>query len=155
MALSKDEIYESVVLSLTRWVEDFRLEQMPDATYVNWDAHATLNELPPGDLIGLAGVGMAEDEHRKYEITFGVQVATENDPNLHRMTALVSKMFGRVEPSTKLTVYKAENGQAVPATWMVAALPRAVTPVLRAEIRAVQAVEAKLILDPGAASSLR
>ena len=155
MALSKSEIYSSVAFSLARRIEDFREEFMPNATYINWDAHATINELPAGDLIGLAGIGLAEDEHKKYEITFGIQIATENDPGLHRMTELISELFAVTEPETKIKVFKAVNGEAVEASWLVAALPRAVTPVQRAEIRAVQAVEGKLLLDPGAASSLR
>lgn len=59
--MSSPKIYAAVTLSLTKLVEEFRQAQMPDAAYVNWDAHAQIGELPQQDAIGLAGVGLAED----------------------------------------------------------------------------------------------
>lgn len=155
--LTDDNLYESVTLSLMRYVEDFRAEVMPEAEYVNWDAHSNIGELPEADVIGLAGVGLAEDEDKKYEVTFGVLVSTWNDANLNRLTAAVSKMFGRVKPGRTIRVYAldAAGENAVDKTFMVAALPRAVTPVSKAEVRAVQGVECRLLLDPGALTSLR
>ena len=153
--LTDDILYESAVFSLQRMVEDFRVEHFSTATYLNWDAHATIAELPEGDLIGLAGVGMAEDEPKKFELVAGVQVSTTNDPNLDRMTRIISRLFSRVKPESRVDIYVAQGGQVVKAGWMVTALPRGVTPVQRAEVRAVQAVEFRLLLDPAAASSLR
>ena len=155
--LTERNLYASVVQSLTRFVEEARLELMPNGTLINWDGHATINELPEGDLIGLAGVGMSEDSPREYEVVFGILASTWDDENLYRLTQIVSDLRGRLVPETRLGVFtlSPDGLQAVEKSWMVAALPLAVTPVQKAEVRAVQGVECRLLLDPGATSSLR
>lgn len=155
--LTDDNLYESVQMSLTRLVEDFREQHMPEAEHINWDAHANLNELPEADVIGLAGLGLAEDDDKQYEITFGILMSTYNDATLTRLTRLISRFFACVAPQKRIQVYSVspDGETALETSWMVAALPRAVTPVSRAEVRAVQGVEARLLLDPGALSRLR
>ena len=155
--LTKYNLYSSVVQSLTRFVEEARVELMPSATLINWDGHANVNELPEGDLIGLGGVGMSEDEDRHYEVVFGILASTWDDENLYRLTNLISNLRGRLVPETRLGVFTLtpDGLQAVEKSWMVTALPLAVTPVQKAEVRAVQGVECRLLLDPGATSSLR
>lgn len=156
-ALTKRNLFKSVQQSLTRYVEEFRLAEMPDAAHINWDDHANINELPESDCIGLAGVGMTEDEENKFEVVFGIAVSTWKDERLTRMTDMISMLFGDMEAGTRFTLYaaSADGLSAEAKSWMVAALPRAVTPVQKAEIRAVQAVECRLLIDPGATSSLR
>jgi hypothetical protein len=157
LALTEENLYESVKLSLERFVDDFRVDHFPTATQINWDDHANIQELPEADVIGLAGIGLAEDEHKKYQITFGVLASTWGDKGLVRLTKAVSAMFGRIAPENKIVVYtESPDGlSAVPKSWMVTALPRAVTPVQKAEVRAVQGVECHVLLDPGATSYLR
>lgn len=153
--LNAETLYEDVVNSLARRVEDFRLAHMPNATYINWDAHAEIEELPSGDLIGLAGVGMAEDEAGIYEIVFGVMIGTEQDENLHRLTRCMSRLRALFVPETRMTVYTVSDDglSAVPDSWMVTKTPMAITPVSRAEVRPVQALEVRALLDPSALAS--
>lgn len=153
--LTEENLYESVVLSLHREIELFRLEHMPSSQYLNWDEHAEMTELPEGDLIGLAGVGLAEDTDKEYDIPFAVLVSTYKDPGMHRMTKLLSRLRARFVAGTKLPVFTEVGGVAVEKTWMVTRLPLAVTPASKAEVRLVQGIEARALLDPGAASSLR
>src|SRR5690606_31998613 len=128
--LTNDNLYESVQMSLTRLVEDFRAQHMPDAAHVNWDAHANLNELPESDVIGLAGLGLAEDDDKQYEVTFGILMSTYNDATLTRLTRLISRFFAQVAPQTRIQVYSVspDGETALESSWLVAALPRAVTP---------------------------
>jgi hypothetical protein len=146
-------LYDNVVASLGRVVELFREVEMPTADYVNWDAHASIGELPSNDLIGLAGVGFTEGESGHYEVVCGIAVSTWDDPNLARLTDLVSQVFGLFPPTTSVPVYDHSTGDVW--SFMVVTTPRAVTPVGRAETRPVQAVEIRLLLDPGAGSSLQ
>ena len=153
MKLTEEQLFESIVLSLTRKVEDFRLANMPSSQYVNWDNHANINELPESDVCGLAGVGMAEDDDDIYSIVFGVAMSTWGDTGGHRLTKLISKMRAQFTKGTRLTVYDPDAMTAVPKTWMITVLPLAVTPVQKAEVRAVQSVMVHALLDPSSTSS--
>ncbi len=153
--MQREELFESLVLSLTRWVEDFRAAEMAGSEYVNWDGHANINELPQKDIIGLAGVGFAEDRPKNYQVVFGILVSTWDDPGLHRLTKLVSKLDGRLWPEKNISLYKPAEVTLIPGAWMQIVLPRAVTPVSKAEVRAVQGVERHALVDPGVGSSLR
>jgi hypothetical protein len=151
--MNEADLYNNVVVSITRVIEQFRLAEMPNSQYINWDAHAQINELPARDVIGLAGVGMAEDEPKNYSIVCGIAIATYEDPHLSRLTKLISKLRAKFANQARITVY--DHGAAVPDSFMVAALPLAIMPVGNTESRSMQAIEVHLILDPGAASSLR
>ena len=155
--LNNANLFLSVTQSLARLVTDFAEAEMPGSQVINWDDHANINELPEQDVIGLAGIGLAEDEPKKYSITLGIMISTWNDPGLHRLTTAISKLFGQIAPGTRITVYTlSDNGLAADeASWMVTTLPRAALPITKAEVRAIQAVECQLLLDPGATSSLR
>lgn len=155
--LNDANLFLSVTQSLARLVTDFAEAEMPGSKVINWDDHANINELPEQDVIGLAGIGLAEDEPKKYSITLGIMVSTWNDPGLDRLTTAISKLFGQIAPGKRVTVYTlSDNGLAADeASWMVTTLPRAALPITKAEVRAIQAVECQLLLDPGAASSLR
>lgn len=148
--MTQEDLYDNVVVSLIRFVEDFRKEFMADADYVEWDGHAELSELPKKDVIGMAGCGLAEDQPGLYEVVFGVQVSTWGDPNLGRLRKLVSRLRGRLVPETRITVYNHDT--AAEDSWLVTATPLAVLPVARAETRAIQAVEVRALLSPAAAS---
>lgn len=155
--IAPEKLYENVVLSLQGYAEAFRLEHMPTAEFVDWDDHANITELPEMDIIGLMGVGMAEDEANIYEIVCGFGISTYQDPGKARLTSLISKLRGRLVPKTAIRVLEpsVDGLTAIDKTWMVTALPLAVNPVMKAEVRAVQSIEVRLLLDPGASSPLR
>lgn len=157
MSKDDDELYENVVISLVKFVKDFQEAEMPGGDYITWDAHAELNDLPEIDLIGINGVGLAEDEARKYDIVFGISIAVFNDEGLARLTKLISKMRARLKAETRIPIYRLSDSGLVaePWSWAVMVLPTAITPVGRAELRPVQSLELRALLDPGAASYLR
>lgn len=146
--MSSPKIYAAVTLSLTKLVEEFRQAQMLDAAYVNWDAHAQIGELPQQDAIGLAGVGLAEDEPGHYEVAAAVALSTWDDMNLIRLTKLVSDFFDLLPISGRVAVFNPADG--TPMSFMVVAGPRSVSPVGKAETRSVQALEFRLLLSPDA-----
>lgn len=157
MRIKPEDLYEAAVLSLARKVEDFRLVQMPDAQSVNWDYHANISELPESDVIGLAGVGLAEDDPKHYEVIFGVMVSCYKDEGGARLTRLMSLLRAAFLPETRIQVYirSGDGLSALPACGMVTALPLAVLPPSKAEVRVIQALECRALLDPGASSPLR
>lgn len=146
--MNQADAYAAVVLSLTRFVEDFRKAEMASAEYVNWDAHAQIAELPQKDAIGLAGVGLAEDAPGSYEVAAAIALSTWDDKNLIRLTKLVSKLFGSLPVQARIPVY--DPATAAETSFMVVANPRSVSPVGKAETRSVQALEFRLLLSPAA-----
>lgn len=151
--MKSDDIYNNIVTSLVKWINDLRQEVFPDAEYVDFDEHAQITELPTAQLaMGPAGVGLAQDEDG-WEVVFSFGVLTYQDKNLQRLRKAVSYIFGRLPVEATIPIYDAETGEEL--TWMVIRTPRAVTPVTKAEIRSLQFVEMSALLNPAAASSPR
>lgn len=148
--MNQADLYDNIVASIIKLSTDFIAAEIPSASYVDWDAHSTLIELPPGTLIGPAGCGMTHDE-RAIEVVFAVGVGVQDDPNLFALRRLVSKLYGCLVPETRITIYDHATAQAV--SWMVVKTPVAVTPVNRAMTRAMQFVECRAVIDLSATSS--
>jgi hypothetical protein len=152
--MTEEQLYENVVLSLVKWVEDFRKTNYGEAKYVDWDAHASISELPTVDVVmGPAGCGMTEESPGEYEVVFSFGVGTYQDENLFTLRKVISQLFGKLTIGMKIPIYDASTAE--PVSWMTIASPRSVTPVTRAEVRSLQFVNLTGRLDPGATSSLR
>lgn len=149
-----EDLYYDVVLSLIRFIEDFRKAKAPAAVYVDWDAHAQISELPKDNiLIGPAGCGLDEVSKDMYEVVFSFGISTYQDKNLFELRKLISQLFGALPIEKRIPIYSAATGNVVSS--MVIKSPRAVTPVTKAEIRSLQFVELSALIEPGATSSLR
>lgn len=155
--IDRKKLYLNVVLSLTRFVEDFRAANMPNADLIDWDDHANINELPEKDVIGLMGVGMATDAPYHHEVVFGVGISTYADKNKVRLTRLVSMMRGEIDPDAQATIQIYEESPdgltATKKSWMAMAHPVAVTPTSKTEVRVVQAVEGRALISPSSTTS--
>lgn len=142
--MKQDRLYDNIKASISKLAVDFITNVAPTATYVDFDAHASQTDLPPGLIVGPAGCGLTEDD-TKIEIIFGLGVATNNDPGLYVLTQTISKLRAIVIPKTRITIY--DHAPATPWSWMVVVTPQAITPVSRAEVRAMQFIECKALLD--------
>lgn len=152
--MTGDDLYNNIVQSVVKFALQFIADHAPEAGYVNWDAHSQVKELPEDDvLIGPAGVGMSHEMTDKIEVIFSIGVCTKSDPNLFKLTKLMSKLYGRLKPESRVTIY--DHDTAAPVSWMVTATPLEVTPVSKAEMRSMQFIEVRALIDPGATSSLR
>lgn len=152
--MTEEALYENVVLSLIKWIEDFRSASYPTATYVDWDAHASINELPTVPIcMGPAGCGLSEETPGEYEVVFSFGVGTYQDENLFRLRKAISQLFGKMRIGARIPIYDATTAEVV--SWMVVTSPRAITPVTKAEVRSLQYVNLTARVDPGATSSLR
>lgn len=144
------DLYDNIVASIIKLSVDFISAEAPDATYLDWDAHASLIELPEGILIGPAGCGMTADE-TGIEVVFSLGVATQEDPNLFVLRSLVSKLYGRLRPESRITLY--DHATAVEKSWMITKTPVSVTPVTKTITRAMQFVECRAVIDLSVTSS--
>jgi hypothetical protein len=148
-------LYTNIVYSLVKKL----IEEMPPelaAVYVDWDAHAEIHELPSDDvLVGLSGVSL-DHEYEEIRVVFGVGLATQNDPNLFKLRALTSHMYGAFFPETRVELYdKADidaGGNITPTDWMILTTPIEILPINRAEIRNVQFINCSALLNPAALS---
>lgn len=142
--MDKEELYNNVVQSLTKWIRDFAAEKAPDAEYVNWDEHATIEELPKDNILyGPAGCGLTEDEEG-ISIVFSFGFAVNKDPNLFMLTKLMSSLYGRLRPKTRIPIYDHDSTQEISA--LIIRTPVEIVPVSKAEIRSMQFVNASGLL---------
>lgn len=148
--MTQDDLYDNIVASILKLAKDFIAAEAPQATFVNWDSHASIDELPPGTIIGPAGCGMSEESESRIEVIFALGVATADDPNNFMLTKLISKLRARVRPQTRITIF--DHDTAAEASWMVTQTPIAITPVTRAMVRAMQFVECRALIDLSATS---
>jgi hypothetical protein len=151
--MNEDALYNNVVLSLIKWINDFRIANMPSATYFDWDSHAQPELLPDGDLIGPAGCGLTDESQTQISVVASIGISTSGDTNLFRLRQLISMIRGQLKWGTTIPVYDADSQQVV--SWMVIRTPTAITPISKAQIRSIQFYNFSALVDPGAASSLR
>ena len=74
--------------SLVRFLSD----AYPDWTYVDFEDHADLQEIPRVDCLGLCGIGAIAEEGTD-TIVFSVGVSSFNDKNLFRHRAVVDDLY--------------------------------------------------------------
>jgi hypothetical protein len=144
------EIYGCVCSSLIKFINDFRGTNDPSATYFDWDAHASISELPIGDVMGPAGIGLA-NEGQKTQVVFSFGLSTSDDTNLFRLRSMMSKLYGKLQPGMTVPVY---DTAGVRRSWLVVKDPVTIAPVSKSEIRSIQFISVLALLDPHATSSL-
>lgn len=146
------DLYNNVVMSLVKFIQDFRGTLSETSEYVDWDAHAQVSELPTENLlIGPAGFGLTEETTGMYEVVFSFGVSTYNDPNLFILRSVTSKLFGKLKVGQTIPIYDADTAEIISS--MVIKTPRGITPVSKAEIRSLQFIELVGLLEPYGASS--
>lgn len=140
-----DDIFAHCKFSLVRFIKDLGLSlPTPTPTFVDFDAHAELDEMPKTDFLGLSGFSMQFDE--KHITVFGsVAVVVWNDTDLVRLTKNVSHVVAALKPGKSVPLWDG-NGFS---DWLVAANDLAVEPTDRSDQRAIQMVTARLLgVDP-------
>lgn len=110
----------------------------------NFEAHATVEEMPEVDLIGPMEIGVEEDEGRFY-ISCMLGVSTFNDQNLFRLDDLIDNLFDRLRPDSLVPLYNADTGSQYGV--MKVMNGSAILPVARTKIRPIQAVAMTLGTD--------
>lgn len=69
-------------------------------TPVNFDSHADLSTLPPGDIIAMEGLAMSsvDDQQALAQVSVVFTFATENDSNNMQLTKYISYLFDLMQP---------------------------------------------------------
>lgn len=121
----------------------------PHATiqFVDWEAHANIEELPDADLIGPTSLVLMEISPQMYDVNFSIAVSTyKSDENLFRLRSYLSLIFNSVRPTKQITVYEA--GTLNEIGYIMCQDGTAVLPMSRAVTRPFQYVQVNGLLEP-------
>lgn len=120
----------------------------PGVKFVDFDAHATIEEFDNTDLLGPYGLGLIEHE-QEVHVTFGIGVLAYNDTNLFRMRQMIATIHDALRPQKQIPYYNATT--AAIAGYLLMTDGTTVSPMSRAEARPWQFVQASALLEPLAA----
>jgi hypothetical protein len=149
-----EDFYNDVVQSLMKFCKDIAEEAQQDGLsntlrLHDWEAHAVEPELPEGDLIGPGAIGVEIGADKIVTVQFAVGISSEMDVSMFRLRKIISRVFSRLQPETRLKLYS--HAAAEPRSWMVVTAPVHAEPVTRSEQRVYQFVSVRALIDPKAA----
>lgn len=140
MAVADDNVYENVRISLLKFCKDLidELELTEDFEVFDFDAHATVDELPPKHLIGLAEYAL-ENNDRLYTATGMFVVCTRADDEETKMLRnVISKIFSKLKPGRPLA--KVENSTGDNIGFITTLAPVETMPIAATKGRPLMAV---------------
>ena len=116
-------------------------------SFLDWESHANIHELPDTDLLGPTAFTVLEMSPQMFEITFAIAVSTySSDKNLFRMRDYLSEAFERMRPNQQIKVFDDRTAQAV--GYMIFTDGTMIAPMSRAETRPFQYVQGSALLEP-------
>lgn len=109
----------------------------------DFDAHATHQELPASDLIGISQYSI-ENMKDLYMVTCMILVCTlSDDADLTRLHGPIDKLFGELVPGTSGTLLQVVDASGTKKGYMTVADDVMVMPVGETETRPIQAIAIK------------
>jgi len=147
-------IYTDVKKSILKFCKDY-IENNGLASkfdVFDFDAHATINELPNKDLIGI-GEFSIENNSEMYTVTCYIAVCTKaDDKNLARLTPVIDGLFDLLRPGHKAMDVVRQSGNTVQTLGQLVLMESvSVLPVARTETRPIQMLAIQLgsgLIDP-------
>lgn len=133
--MHQGRIYTTIQKSLIRFCIDHG--NLHGQEFVNFDAHASINELPAGDLVGIRGLGIAIDEHL-LDIQVAIGISLEQDRDMTRHGDAMDPLIAKLIPTSEIKVYDPESGAVI--NWMIVTADVSVAPVDREDSRTLQFV---------------
>ncbi len=127
--------------SLMRFCNDF-CEDRRGLSFVNFDAHANIDTIPDGDLVGYAGLSVSF-RAQTIDLKVMIGLSTEGDTNLFRLNQYIGEMVQMILPTKKIRVLDSESGQDI--GWMIVQDNTTVLPVGGSDARPLQYVMLELL----------
>lgn len=134
--------YMNCCVSVTKICRDFGDEN--GLKVHDFDAHATLAELPNYDLIGPMELEVESDEGM-LTVMGMIGISLCEDLNLFKTRPLVAKLFRTLSPNSTFNLYNAEDGQGYGIMKIMNGTQ--VLPVVRTKQRPVQFVAFAAVTD--------
>lgn len=136
-------MYQKTRKSLIRFVNDqittLRQSISPGLTYVDWDSHGDLADVPKNDVVGIHAFSILDGD-QLHETTFGITISTYNDENLMVMMDIADWFYNKLTVRQKLTLYDPNSGLVIGQIIMM--LGTTTLPVERADTRSAMFIQA-------------
>lgn len=146
-------LYPSLWGSITALTNEIITEMAaahPEATiqFVDWEAHANIEELPDVDLIGPTALTFMEITPEMWDVNFSIAASTyKSDENLFRMRHYMSHVFERLRPTRQVQIY--DDLTAERFGYLVVTDGTGLMPMTRSTTRPWQYVQVNGLLEPG------
>lgn len=142
-------LVENAWASLVAFVQTIRDKLAADGVlvdpqYIEWDAHASIMDLPSADLIGLSAFAVADDDNVAV-INCAVGVATYNEESLFRLRKASAILFEAFRPTKTIPYLDASTGFQLGEIKLVAGT--SAHPVARADVRSLQFTQFEGLLE--------
>lgn len=133
------DVFNDIQSSILRFCNDFITSRLlPEFQVFDFDAHATVERLPPKNLIGIAEFGLV-NEDKTYIATMMILVSTlATDGSNVILKKTLGQLFDALRPGTNISAVRATDGQLT--GHLVVKAPVEVLPVMITEGRPVQAI---------------
>ncbi len=107
--------FKTVVRMIADIIDEVKASGLsPNATFVNFEEHSTLYELPNQDVIGLGSFGMTiTDMDLQFDVAFAI--STVEDQHLYRHVEIANSVVRRTLPGQTHTLLDAETGAEIGA----------------------------------------
>lgn len=140
---------ENIWASIVRFIQDEReamnlVGTLDNAEYIEWDAHANINDLPSADLIGPRAFSVTQEDNI-YIIHCAIGIATFNEENLFRLRKASARIFDKVSKNRSISVYDVDT--EIEYNQMVITDGTHLAPVARADVRALQFIQFEALLE--------
>lgn len=145
-------IYQDIWGSIVKLSQDLIASVEPDypdidIQFIDWEAHANIEELPAADLIGPTSLTVTEHESGLFEASFAIGASSySTDQNLFRHRDYIARIFELMRPEMKMKLYDA--GSASEKGVMVFTNGTLIAPMSRAETRPWQYCQGVALLIP-------
>jgi hypothetical protein len=141
-------VWGSIVKHVNGLITELEAE-FPQANigFIDWEAHANIQEIPEQDLIGPTSLVLMEVSPQMYDVNFSIAVSTfGTDVNLFRHRSYISTIFESLRPSKQIPVY--ENGTNNELGYLIFQDGTGAMPMTRSLTRPFQYVQVNGLLEP-------
>ena len=101
------DIYSNAWASLVVWLRNLKDDEF---SFIDWESHGNIKELPNGDLIGPLAISVMEYDEGLHQINFSIGVSTYvNDDSLFRLRGMVNKVYNAMMSGEQIVFYEQES----------------------------------------------
>lgn len=143
------DVWASITVMVNDLIDEFKADYPAiDIQYCDWDAHATVHELPDTDLVGPMALALEEPTPEMFNITFAIGISTHsNDASLFRLRDFAGRVFERMRFGQEIVLYDAQTGAA--KAKMFFADGTIMPPITKADVRPFTYCQGLALLEPG------
>lgn len=143
-----DGLYKVLKTSTLAYCKGFltRNTSITNTDVFDFDSHASLQELPEKDLIGISEFSV-ENSGDTYYVNCIVTICTKSDDsNILRLTNIMDKMFSEIRPGATGDKFKVVDSAGTRLGNFTVKSPVEATPVMKSKTRPIQGIMVSLAI---------